>query len=73
MNQHFSALVLAIVYRAALDMKSDNVFCVSEAKKWLLNVGLHWCQIIGVSEKDLSNWQASNFSLPGCSHRNWRY
>jgi hypothetical protein len=69
----FVALALAIVFKASMDLKSKNPACVSEARMWLQFVGLSWCEMLGISEKELSIWAASNFSLPPSAHRNWRY
>ena len=69
----FRALALAVILRAALDLKSKNPARVSEARTWLQFVGLSWCQMLGISEKEISKWVACNFSLPPNAHRNWRY
>jgi len=69
----YAALALAIVYNAALDVKSNNPALVAEARAWLLLVGLSWCEILDVSEKDFAGWVANDFDLPTSSHRNWRY
>ncbi|MCX6054796.1 MAG: hypothetical protein NTZ74_07775 [Chloroflexi bacterium] len=69
----FAALALAVILRAALDLKSKNPACALEARTWLQFVGLSWFQMLGISEKEISKWVASNFSLPPNAHRNWRY
>jgi hypothetical protein len=69
----FAALALAVILRAALDLKSKNPARVSEARTWLQFVGLSWCQLLSISEKEISTWVASNFALPPKAHRNWRY
>ena len=69
----FAALALAIILRAALDLKSKNPARVSEARTWLQFVGLSWCQLLGISEKELTFWAANGFALPPKAHRNWRY
>ncbi|OJX47177.1 MAG: hypothetical protein BGO78_17025 [Chloroflexi bacterium 44-23] len=69
----YATLALAVLFRAALDLKSKNPARVSEARTWLQFVGLSWCQMLGISEKEISTWVASNFTLPPNAHRNWRY
>jgi hypothetical protein len=69
----FAALALAVILRAALDLKSKNPARVSEARTWLQFVGLSWCQLLGISEKKLTFWAANGFALPPKAHRNWRY
>jgi hypothetical protein len=69
----FAALALAVILRAALDLKSKNRARVSEARTWLQFVGLSWCQLLGISEKELTFWAANGFALPLKAHRNWRY
>jgi hypothetical protein len=69
----YAVLALAVVFKAALDLKSKNPTCALEARTWLQFVGLSWCQMLGISEKEISKWIASNFSLPSNTHRNWRY
>jgi len=69
----FAALALAVILRAALDLKSKNPARVSEARTWLQFVGLSWCQLLGISEKELTFWAANCFALPPKAHRNWRY
>ena len=69
----YVALALAVVLKAALDLKSKNPACALEAKIWLQFVGLSWCQMLGISEKEISNWVSNNFALPPSVHRNWRY
>jgi len=44
-----------------------------EARTWLQFVGLSWCQLLGISEKELTFWSANSFDLPPNAHRNWRY
>ncbi len=78
MNEEFisdpyAVLALAVVFKAALDLKSKNPTCVLEARTWLQFVGLSWCQMLGISEKEISKWVAGNYSLPPNAHRNWRY
>jgi hypothetical protein len=70
---HFAALALAIVYNAALDIKSKNPARVAEARMWLQIVGLYSCQILGIPDAELDQWAANNFVLPPSAHRNWRY
>jgi hypothetical protein len=72
-NDRYAALALAIVYNAALDLKSKNPARVAEARTWLQWVGLSWCQILGISDEELDHWAANNFALPPSAHRNWRY
>lgn len=72
-NDPFAALALAVILRAALDLKSKNPARVSEARTWLQFVGLSWCQLLGISEKELTFWVANGFALPPKAHRNWRY
>jgi len=69
----YAVLALAVVFKAALDLKSKNPTCALEARTWLQFVGLSWCQMLGISEKEISKWVACNFSLPPNAHRNWRY
>jgi hypothetical protein len=69
----YAALALAIVYNAALDIKSENPALVAEARAWLQLVGLSWCQILDVPEKELADWVANDFDLQSSAHRNWRY
>lgn len=69
----YAALALAIVYNAALDVKSKNPALVAEARAWLQLVGVSWCEILDVSEKELADWVANEFDLPPSIHRNWRY
>ena len=69
----YAVLALAVVFKAASDLKSKNPTCALEARTWLQFVGLSWCQLLGISEKEISKWTASNFSLLPNAHRNWRY
>lgn len=69
----YAVLALAVVFKAALDLKSKNPKCALEARTWLQFVGLSWCQMLGISEKEISKWVAGNYSLPPNAHRNWRY
>jgi hypothetical protein len=69
----YAALALAVVFKAALDLKSKNPSCALEARTWLQFVGLSWCQLLGISEKELTFWAANSFDLPPNAHRNWRY
>lgn len=69
----YAALALAVVFKAAMDIKSKNPACASEARMWLQFVGVSWCQILGITEKELATWAGSDFSLPPSAHRNWRY
>jgi len=69
----YAALALAVVFKAALDLKSKNPSCALEARTWLQLVGLSWCQLLGISEKELTFWAANGFDLPPNTHRNWRY
>ena len=69
----YAALALAVVLKAALDLQSKNPACALEARTWLQFVGLSWCQMLGISEKEISTWVAGNFTLPPNAHRNWRY
>lgn len=69
----FAVLALAVVFKAALDLKSKNPACALEARTWLQFVGLSWCQMLGISEKELTFWAANGFTLPPKTHRNWRY
>lgn len=69
----YVVLALAVVFKAALDLQSKNPACALEARTWLQFVGLSWCQMLGISEKEISTWVAGNFTLPPNAHRNWRY
>ena len=69
----YVALALAVIHHAALDLESENLARASEARTWLQFVGLSWCQMLGVSEKELKTWMAKGFALPPTFHRNWRY
>jgi len=69
----YVALALAVVLHAALDLKSKNPSREAEARTWLQFVGLSWCQILGVSEKELTSWVANGFTILPSVHRNWRY
>jgi len=69
----YAVLALAVVFKAALDLKSKNPTCALEARIWLQFVGLSWCQLLGISEKDLTFWATNGFALPANAHRNWRY
>jgi hypothetical protein len=71
--ENYGALVLAVVYQAALDLHSKNPACASEAKVWLRHVGISWCQMLGIQETQLAAWEEDNFNLPPTTHRNWRY
>lgn len=73
LDENYAALALAVIYKAALDLHSKNPACVAEARAWLQLVGLSWCQILGISEEELDQWAANNFTLPPNGHRNWRY
>ena len=69
----YTALALAVIYHAVLDLESDNPARVTEARTWLQFVGLNWCELLGVSEEELEAWVAGGFALPPSAHRNWRY
>ena len=69
----YVALALAIIYKAALDLKSKNPACAAEAQAWLQLVGLSWCQLLGITDEELTEWVSENFTLPSSVHRNWRY
>jgi len=69
----YAALALAVIYHAAMDLKSKNPARVAEARAWLQFVGLSWCHLLGVSEEELKVWAARSFALPPSVHRNWRY
>lgn len=72
-NANYAALALAIIHKAALDLHSRNPACASEARAWVMLIGISWCQMLGVTESQLSAWEANHFALPPGSHRNWRY
>jgi hypothetical protein len=72
-NGNYAALALAIIHKAALDMHSRNPACASEARAWLMLIGISWCQMLGVTEAQLAAWEGNHFALPSGSHRNWRY
>lgn len=72
-NDNYAALALAIVQKAALDLRRSNPACAAEARAWLMLVGISWCQMLGVTEIQLASWAANNFFLQPSSHRNWRY
>ena len=73
MGENLTTLVLAIILQAVKDFHFSTPYYASEAQKWLLEEGIHWCRIVGVSEDKLSKWKETNFELPPNSHRNWRY
>ena len=72
-NGNYAALALAIIHKAALDLHSNNPARASEARAWLMWVGISWCQMLGVTEAQLAAWEANHYALPPGSHRNWRY
>ncbi|KPL80847.1 hypothetical protein ADN00_01270 [Ornatilinea apprima] len=69
----YTALALAVIYHAVLDLESSNPARVAEAHAWLQFEGMNWCQMLGISEEELESWAASGFPLPPNAHRNWRY
>lgn len=66
-------LALAIVYQATLDVHNGHPALANEAKLWLNNMGMNWCQILGVPESHLEDWSRNNFALLENLQRNWRY
>ncbi len=69
----YATLMLAVILQAAVDLRSSNPSRSAEARAWLKEDGLSWCQALGISEKVLDAWVSSGFKLQSSAHRNWRY
>jgi hypothetical protein len=73
LDDKYFTLALAIILQAVKDTNYSSSYRASEAKKWLTEIGVHWCHAMGISDEVLSDWKANNFQLPPTTHRNWRY
>lgn len=69
----WAALALAVVIQAAEDVQNGYPALASEARAWLLMVGLGWCQALDVPDDALKQWAKTGFLLSDGPHRNWRY
>ena len=66
-------LAMAVVYQAVLDAQYGHPTLSNEAKKWLVSIGISWCQIMDIQEDVLESWLNTGFVLPDNPRRNWRY
>lgn len=66
-------LAIAVVYQAVLDAQNGHPALANEAKIWLQFIGVSWCEILDVSEKELKIFSLNDLKLPENTHRNWRY
>jgi hypothetical protein len=73
LEDKYFTLALAIIFQAVKDVNFSNSYCASEAKKWLAEIGVYWCRVMGIPEEIITEWKEKNFQLPPTTHRNWRY
>lgn len=72
-NDPWITLAIAVVYQATLDVHYGHPAVSSEAKLWLEQTGVDWCQVLNIPENVLKSWADNNFCLLDNPQRNWRY